>query len=179
MASYSMFNSPLGYAYGGGGFGGLGDIGASFYGGLGSSMNALTSLYNFQDQNALRQDVMDANAASLRNTKYTQGVGALKQAGSQSALIGSMQCPAGYHKGIGTDGREMCIPGEKPTTQTVQSVAPSVAQVPAYTQSGFQYQPYMGQNIAGIGPTAPVSPLQRTIEDLRGRAYGYQYGGVK
>lgn len=91
MASYSMYGNSGGYGFGGGGLGGLGDIGQSFMYGMSNAMPFLTNLYNFQDANAMRPDLMNAKLADLRNSRILNENANILEQAKQNVLLNDWQ----------------------------------------------------------------------------------------
>ena len=97
MAGYNMTNGGSGYAFGGGGFGGLGDFGQALYFGLGQAMPMLSAVYDFQDKNALRQDAMNNAASQLRANTMDNTTNALYGLDRNNVIMGPrslFRCPA-------------------------------------------------------------------------------------
>lgn len=79
MASYSMLVDPRMAAgsFGGGRFGGVGDIFQSMQTGFASALPIMHSLYDFQDRAALSPYQQEANIAALNNARQQNELSAL------------------------------------------------------------------------------------------------------
>lgn len=79
MARYSMLVDPRMAAgsFGGGGFGGVGDIFQSMQTGFASALPIMHSLYDFQDRAVLSPYQQEANIAALNNARQQNELSAL------------------------------------------------------------------------------------------------------
>lgn len=195
MAGYNMTNGGSGYAFGGGGFGGLGDFGQALYFGLGQAMPMLSAVYDFQDKNALRQDAMNNAASQLRANTMDNTTNALYGLDRNNVIM--------KYRHMKGNGNFVNMPDSNEPTNFGYAAAPStnstfsesqgqaVQRGATYPQVAVQLP--QAQSIAGglvydgqplyngvgglsIGANAPAQP--RPLPNYQLYNYNPNYGGL-